>query len=242
MQSGSIPLKYKIADKIKKMIQNNELKPGEKVPSEAKLCEMYGVSRTTVIASLQILQMDSYINRKQGKGTFVSPKKLVQDLSASNTFFGSISSNKSVSHSSKILQIRTVNADSTVAEKLQIPEYSKVVYIKRLRIIDGHPIAVTWSHLKWEYGSRLLQESLEDNFSIYSYIREEFLQEPEPSPIVLTVQEFSAEDAILLGMEKGAICCKTESTSLIGNIPFEYAHTMMRADKFEFVIKIISLK
>ena len=38
MTSGTIPLKYQIADKIKKMIQTNELSPGEKVPSEAALC------------------------------------------------------------------------------------------------------------------------------------------------------------------------------------------------------------
>lgn len=242
MTSGTIPLKYQIADRIKKMIQTNELSPGEKVPSEAALCEQYNVSRTTVIAALQILQNESYIHRKQGKGTFVSSKKLVQDLSASNTFFGSITSDKSVPHSSRILQLRTVTADSTVAEKLGIPEYSKVVFIKRLRIIDGNPIALTWSHIKWEYGSRLLQESLDDNFSIYKYMREEFLQEPAPSPIVLTVQEYNSEDAHLIGLEKGAVCCKTESTSVIGDTPFEYAHTVMRADKFEFVIKIISFK
>ncbi len=37
MTSGTIPLKYQIAEKIKKMIQNNELKPGDTVPSEAEL-------------------------------------------------------------------------------------------------------------------------------------------------------------------------------------------------------------
>ena len=242
MTSGTIPLKYQIAEKIKKMIQNNELKPGDTVPSEAELCDLYKVSRTTVIAALQILQNESYIHRQQGKGTFVSPKKLVQDLSASNTFFGSITSNKSVSHSSKILQLRTVNANLSVAEKLGIPEFSKVVFIKRLRIIDGNPIAIMWSHIKWEYGSRLLQESLDDNFSIYSYMRDAFLQEPNPSPIILTVGEYNSEDAHLIGLEKGAVCCRTESTSLIGGTPFEFAHTVMRADKFEFVIKIISFK
>ncbi len=87
MSNSNIPLKYRIYESLKNAILAGEFKPGEKIPSEADLCEKYDVSRTTIIASLQMLQNDSFIFRKQGKGTFISNPKISRDLSSSKTRF-----------------------------------------------------------------------------------------------------------------------------------------------------------
>ena len=40
-----------------------------------------------------------------------------------------------------------------------------------------------------------------------------------------------------LDVEDGFTCCKKVSTSYIGESKFENAYTLMRSDKFEFIIK-----
>ena len=82
MAMSNVPLKYQIYEQLRTSIIKGEFRPGEMLPSEAELCSKYGVSRTTIIAALQMLQNDSFIYRKQGKGTYVSEPKISRDLSS----------------------------------------------------------------------------------------------------------------------------------------------------------------
>ncbi len=236
MAVKTVPLKYQIADKIKTLIKNEDLKPDDKIPSEAELCKKYNVSRTTVIAALQLLQNESYIYRNQGKGTFVASKRFVRDYSPDNTIFNNMVTQQPLDYSSQILQIKTVLADEMVANSLEIEAGEKVVYLERLRLIDGKPVAITWTYLAWKYGQKLLLTPLDEKFSIYKYIREEYLQEPVQGPLLFVVDELNSHESKLLDAQEGTVCCKTVSCSFLANKPFEYAHTVMLASKFEFRI------
>ena len=236
MAIKNVPLKYQIADKIKTLIKNEDLKPDDRIPSESELCNKYNVSRTTVIAALQILQAESYIYRNQGKGTFVASKRFVRDFSPNNTVFNNMVTKQPLGYSSQILQVKTVLADETVANSLEITDGERVVYLERLRLIDGKPVAITWTYLAWKYGQKLLLTPLDEKFSIYKYIRDEYLQEPIQGPILLVVDELTGHEANLLDVKEGTVCCKTVSCSFLANKPFEYAHTVMLANRFEFLI------
>lgn len=45
-----------IADHLKSMIASGHLTPGDRLPTEEKLCTHFGVSRTTLRESIQILR------------------------------------------------------------------------------------------------------------------------------------------------------------------------------------------
>ena len=240
MTLNNVPLKYQIYEQLRTSIVKGVFKPGEMLPSEAELCTRFKVSRTTIISALQMLQNDSYIFRKQGKGTYVAQPKISRDLSSSKTrFFGMMESEKDIHPSTQILQIRTELLDSAIAGELDAQPNEKAVYLKRLRLIDDVPVAITWSYMLWQYGARLLQIPLQDNFSITNYMRTYFLQEQTSGTIILTVENVYGSDARLLEVADGFTCCKTVSTSYIGDKKFELAYTLMRADKFEFIIKKI---
>ena len=51
---------------------SNQLQPGDTVPPEWELAELYGVSRLTVRRALDDLVRQDWLNRRQGVGTFVS--------------------------------------------------------------------------------------------------------------------------------------------------------------------------
>jgi len=60
-----------IVDDILSKIVNRIYKAGCRLPTEAELCQAYGVSRVTVRESLKKLEMMDVISIQQGRGTFV---------------------------------------------------------------------------------------------------------------------------------------------------------------------------
>lgn len=67
-----LPKYLKIKNQIEEVINQGEIKPGDKLPTESELTGKYNVSRHTVRKALNILQQEGLLEKKQGVGTFVS--------------------------------------------------------------------------------------------------------------------------------------------------------------------------
>ncbi|MBC8099313.1 MAG: GntR family transcriptional regulator [Armatimonadetes bacterium] len=68
------PLYEQLYTYIANAIAQGKLTPGDRVPSENELAEQFKVSRITSKAALEKLYRDGLIERKRGKGSFVSLK------------------------------------------------------------------------------------------------------------------------------------------------------------------------
>jgi DNA-binding FadR family transcriptional regulator len=64
-----------IVQELGKRIVSGELKPDEKVPLEAELCEQYGVSRPVVREAIRVLVAKGLAVSKPRVGTLVRPRK-----------------------------------------------------------------------------------------------------------------------------------------------------------------------
>ncbi|RTE05464.1 FadR/GntR family transcriptional regulator [Paenibacillus whitsoniae] len=62
-----------VYDQIKSHIITSKWKPGDKIPSENELCQMFNVSRISVRSAIQKLRGLGIITTHHGKGSFVSP-------------------------------------------------------------------------------------------------------------------------------------------------------------------------
>ena len=65
------PLYDQLVDLLSEKIEN-EMSPGDMLPSERELASKYGLSRTTVRLAMSELEELGLVTRKHGKGTFVS--------------------------------------------------------------------------------------------------------------------------------------------------------------------------
>jgi GntR family transcriptional regulator of arabinose operon len=70
-EAPSSPLHRVIYEQLLAEIQTGVYKPGERLPSEAVLCERFGASRITVAKAFQNLQRDNLVRRRPGSGTYV---------------------------------------------------------------------------------------------------------------------------------------------------------------------------
>jgi GntR family transcriptional regulator of arabinose operon len=60
-----------VEEEIRRMIRRHGLKLNELIPSENRLCDLFGVSRVTVRKSLANLEAEGVLYRERGRGTFV---------------------------------------------------------------------------------------------------------------------------------------------------------------------------
>ena len=76
-----------IFEDLKERIVAGEWKPGERIPSENKLCELTGASRVSVRAAIQKLSSLGLVESKQGGGTFVCALSGEQHLNSVIPYF-----------------------------------------------------------------------------------------------------------------------------------------------------------
>ncbi len=71
-RNSPIPIYYQLKLHFKQQMENNTLRPGDRLPTEMELCDLYNVSRAPVRQALTELAREGYLYRRAGQGTFVA--------------------------------------------------------------------------------------------------------------------------------------------------------------------------
>lgn len=66
-----LPMHRAIYEELLREIRNGQYQPGDRLPSEAVLCERFDASRITVAKAVQGLQRDGLVVRRPGSGTYI---------------------------------------------------------------------------------------------------------------------------------------------------------------------------
>lgn len=117
------------------------LVPGARLPSDAELCAEFGVSRMTARNAMQQLAEDGLITRKPGRGSFVAEPPAHRRANRLMTFSQEMRRAGRVP-SSQVLDRVVRPASTAESDSLGIPDGDPVVYLRRLRLADGQPMAL----------------------------------------------------------------------------------------------------
>jgi GntR family transcriptional regulator len=136
-----IPLYYQICQYLRREIETGNVKPGQQIPTESQLQQIFQVSRATVRRAISDLAYEGLVERRRSKGTIVAHTKLEETLYGLASFTNSILKLK-LTPQSRILDFRTIHAVGNVATHLKLNDEEEVVAMKRLRLVDGQPVGV----------------------------------------------------------------------------------------------------
>ena len=193
------PLYIQLMQKIKNSISNGELKVGTRIPTEQELCTSYGVSRITVRKAISELEKQGILEKKQGKGTFVTVPAIRRKLHEVNSFHDTCRMNGK-RPSTKAINQRTVPASVVDEDELGVAPGSRVVETIRIHFADGIPVILEENHFSMAY-SYLLESDL--NGSLYNLL-EECGTEPAQATHVISLKKASPNIARLLKVEPEA--------------------------------------
>ncbi|MDR3431822.1 MAG: GntR family transcriptional regulator [Rouxiella aceris] len=172
-KNSLIPFYLQIEQQLTEKISSKEIKPGDAIPTEAALCEIYGVSRMTARKAVDYLVRQGRVARFRGRGTFVidnsDKQKAVLPL---DRHFSSteIAEELHLTIENQVLEFCQVSAEAEIAALLKIAVGSTVYFMIRLRMLNQKPFVYEKTWMLAEPFPDLTREALTQ--SKYAYLRE----------------------------------------------------------------------
>ncbi|MBW2305851.1 MAG: GntR family transcriptional regulator [Deltaproteobacteria bacterium] len=155
------PIYIQIADIVASQIHSGDLLPGDKLPTEAELCQHYQVSRLTVRQAFLRLEWDGLIQKYQGKGTFVAQPKMQEKLDPLYPMEELIES-KNIHMDILFKEFRKVYPPSRVRKNLGLEEREQAYKLKRVRSIAGNVIGMETRFVPLSIGQRFSRQDLRE--------------------------------------------------------------------------------
>ena len=147
---SSSPLYHQLMQRITADIERGTYPTGSRIPPEHELEQLYQVSRVTVRRALAELTSEGLLERKQGKGTFVSMPKGNTQLKNLHSFHDSCKMNK-VKPSTDVIYVRETAASKADTEELNLDPGSRVLETLRVRRADGVPVVLERNRFSMAY-------------------------------------------------------------------------------------------
>ncbi len=129
-----------VIEQIKAKINDGELEPGERLPSEMDFAKQLNVSRNTLREALRILEEEHVIIRKHGIGTFVNKKPIfsggIEELFSITDFI----KREGKEPGTQLIHHGNVAAVGEDKQELNLTDDDRVYLVKRVRTADGVPL------------------------------------------------------------------------------------------------------
>jgi GntR family transcriptional regulator len=220
-------LKYLRVRDYLRIVAEQELRPGDPVPSERDLCDRFGVSRMTVRQAVDALVVEGLLQRVQGSGTFVARPKV--DLQVRLTSFTEEMRRRGMTPSVRHLRAETVPADAAVAHALEISPGDAVVHLHQLRLADEEPMSVEHTWLP----AGLVPGMLDDGppTGLYAELESRGLP-PTWGEDTVDAGDADVEEARLLGIPPGRSVLRIARRAFSRDVATEYSRSVYRSDRY----------
>ena len=165
------PLYYQIRENLREKINNSEYPPGSMIPSEAELCQLYGVSRVTVRRAVLDLVQEGILTRGKGRGTFVAESYGMTTVNGVQSFTQELLG-LNMRPTAKLLSCKVHKASRSLCEKLALDEGDEVITVSRLRLANNEPCMVEVMSFPYQLVAGLEDEDLSQ--SIYQLLKNRY--------------------------------------------------------------------
>jgi GntR family transcriptional regulator len=227
------PLYQTVLEAILQQITDGTLKPGARLPSEGDLCKAYSVGRNTIRRALGELAGDGLLKTVPGLGTFVAEGRLTKSAEYLLGMTQEMRAhNRAVT--SEVLEAKLIAADPLLARRLQVQLGAEVVFLNRLRMMDGGPVAIERAYLPHTLCPGILQFDFSRQ-SLYETLSTVYRRRPYRAEQEIEASLATAEVARLLQLPMPAVVLVFHrETRLQTDEVIEYVDSEIRADQFHF--------
>ena len=169
------PVYHKLEKAIQEQIENGHLVVSDRIPPEKEIANLNNVSLATVRKALQNLVQNGFINRIQGKGTYVSTTALRRQ---NIRYYPLVKSFQSTlpQFNIKFIELKTKKGQQWINRHLKIRVTQDLYELRRVVTLLGNPVVYCVSYLP-----RNMFEGLHDykryyfeKYPLYQFLEEKF--------------------------------------------------------------------
>lgn len=225
-------LYVRVIERIKQDIQTGRFKEHERLPSEASLSELLGVSRATLREALRVLEEEKVIFRKHGVGTFVTAQPVVLSGIEQLASITTMIRNANMTPGTVIEQIAHIPLPDKLSHRFE-KGLESVIQIRRVRTANDDPVVYCVDYIVPEFlpdgTDTMLDTSLFDTIEKTGLVKiGQAVAEIEP--VSLHADAFKA---LSCDDSQPLLALKQEHFSEEGKMVL-YSENYFRADKFMF--------
>lgn len=228
--------KYKkVYQDIKKKIEDQVWSTGQALPTENELMEIYSYSKDTIRKALSLLEMDGYIQKKQGKSSIVIEHGLMKEqyLSEIKTA-GELNNRSKHQIQTELTSLYIVQGQDDLMSTFEVDDKVDFYRVSRVRTIDGKRLEYEISYFDRRVVPYLSKEIAES--SIYRYLEEDLKLTISHSRREISFRFANEEEKQLMDLaDYEMVVVVTSVTYLSNGQAFQYGTISYRPDKVSFV-------
>ncbi|MGB7493967.1 MAG: GntR family transcriptional regulator [Candidatus Acidiferrum sp.] len=230
-QQSFVPYYEQIVDQVRTLIKERKLVEGETFYSEGEVARMLGISKMPVRQAFQKLRSEGLLVVSRGKRPVVGSGKLPWNFQQLRGFSEEMR-RRGLQPSAKVISLQRNEADGEVMQALKLEAGEEVYCLKRLRYLDGKPVAVVTSYLPTAIFPDIDKQDLQ-NQSLYHVFEQFYKRKLHWAEEVIGAAIVNPEDAPLLQAANGsAVLLIKETTYDTTEVPVEYSVSVLRGDRY----------
>lgn len=223
-----------IATDLAAKIRHKQFSPGEYLPSESQLADLYGASRETVRKALSQLNSLGMIQKIKGKGSLVLDLNRYSFPLSGITSFAELNRSMAMGAQTQVLTLEQMN-DLPAQMKEHFPDQDAQpgYYVERLRIINHQPVVLDCDYLFNPPVNKLPEEAAQK--SIYDYLENELGLEISYGVKEITFHHVSTTIQEQLQLDEPVAALVASRNFLADTTPFQLTLSFHNPDRFKFV-------
>ena len=151
-----------IIQSLTAQMEENSLRPYDRLPTEKELCEYWHASRSTVRKAMDQLEDRGRIFRVPGKGSFVAFQKITHHTNQIMSFTEKMKA-QGLSVKTQLILKEIVNPGEEIASVLRLAAPFKALKLQRVRIVNDEPLALQTAFMSADMFTGFLKEDLESH-------------------------------------------------------------------------------
>lgn len=226
-----VPYYVQIVEQVRELIKKKKLTQGQTFCSEGDIAAALSISKMPVRQAFQKLKSEGLLIIAKGKRPVVGSGRVPWNFQQLRGFSEEMR-RRGLVPSARVLSMNLEDPELEVAQALKLAPAERVYCARRLRSVNGDPVAVVTSYLPARIFAGIDKQDLEHQ-SLYAILEHQYKRKLHWAEESIGAVIAGEEEAAVLDTSPGtALLAIRETTYDAQNVAVEYSISLLRGDRY----------